>query len=55
MKPDTIELMEKNLTCDHICDLLDFLANKEMVRELNLRRNKICNKGAIRLAQFIIG
>tara|TARA_B110000285_G_C14735782_1_gene428502 strand:- start:85 stop:225 length:141 start_codon:yes stop_codon:yes gene_type:complete len=46
MKPDTIELLNKNLTCEHLIDLLDFLANKEMVRELNLRRNKISNKGA---------
>ena len=53
MKPNVIELPNSEIEDDHLEKLVNFLANKEMVKSLNLRRNKIGNKGAEAFAEFI--
>ena len=54
MKPDTIILENKELEDHHLIELVDFLADKEMVKTLNLRKNNISNDGASALADFIL-
>jgi hypothetical protein len=53
MQPDVIDLMDKNLTDTHLLKLIDYMRDKEAIKRLNLRRNKITSAGVIALARFI--
>jgi hypothetical protein len=53
LQPDTIDLEEKELGDSHMLDLMEFMAGREMIRKINLRRNKIGDEGAKALARFI--
>ena len=52
-EPNIIRAEDQNLTDDNIEMLSEFLAGREMVDNLNLRRNYISNNGAKCLANFI--
>ena len=53
MQPDLIDLMDKNLTDKHLLKLIEYMKDKEMVKRLNLRRNRISCKGVKALANFL--
>ena len=48
-----INLENLDITDNHVDDLCKFLDGKDMVKRLNLRKNFISNKGAIKLSHFI--
>ena len=48
-----INLENLEITDQHIEELCTFLDSRNMVQRLNLRRNHIGNKGAIKLSNFI--
>ena len=52
-KPNVILIEKQELSDEHIEKLCEFLQNKDMILRLNVRRNKISNEGAKRLARFI--
>jgi len=51
--PNVINLENQNLTDDHIDKLCHFLADRDMITHLNLRRNHISNQGAKMLSNFV--
>jgi Ran GTPase-activating protein (RanGAP) involved in mRNA processing and transport len=51
--PNTIELYDKYLGDEHCIELIDFLQYKELISCLNLRKNRIGNLGANRIAKFL--
>ena len=51
--PNIIRADNQNLNDDHIERLCQFLGGKEMITQLNLRRNMISNAGAKYLGDFI--
>ena len=51
--PNIITVEDQDLTDEHIEKLCAFLANREMISHLNLRRNMISNAGAKCLGRFI--
>ena len=48
-----IELTDQNLTDKDLFELIKHMKDKEMIKRLNLRRNKITNVGVKALADFI--
>jgi Ran GTPase-activating protein (RanGAP) involved in mRNA processing and transport len=52
--PNTIDLSDSSLKDEHIIELMDFLMNKELIRSINLRKNRIGNEGAFRIAKFMV-
>ena len=52
-RPNVIVVEQQELNDQHIERLCDFLMHKEMIIRLNVRRNKISNEGAKRLARLI--
>lgn len=52
-KPNVISVENQNLNDDHIHQLCEFLKDKNMVCQLNLRRNLITNKGAEEIASLL--
>ena len=52
-QPNVILVEKQELVDEHIEKLCEFLQNKDMILRLNVRRNKISNEGAKRLARFI--
>lgn len=48
-----IKAVNEGLTDDHVEKLCNFLANRNLIESLNLRRNKIGNKGAMAIAEYI--
>ena len=46
LQPDTIELEEKNLEDCHMLELMEFMTGRDMIKKLDLRRNKIGDQGA---------
>ena len=52
-EPNIINLENLDITDTHVDELCKFLDGREMVKRLNLRKNSITNKGAIKLSQFI--
>ena len=53
MRPNIIDLENKDLEDSHLIMLLEFMQKLEMVTSINLRKNKIGNAGAEALADFI--
>jgi hypothetical protein len=53
LQPDVIDLEEKELGDSHMLDLMEFMSSREMIKKINLRRNKIGDEGAKSLARFI--
>jgi prophage tail gpP-like protein len=53
-QPTVIMIENQGLTDEHCMILCNFLKDKNMINELNLRRNKITNKGAIAIADLIV-
>lgn len=51
--PNTIELTDKLLDDRNCIELMDFLQHKEVCKTLNLRKNRIGNEGAERIAKFL--
>ena len=47
-------MTNSNLKDEHFLQLIDYMKNKEMIRKINVRRNKISDKGAIMLADFLM-
>ena len=45
-QPNKIVAENQNLTDDHVDELVEFLKDREMITNLNLRRNLIGNVGA---------
>lgn len=52
-RPNVINIVDQSLQDQHVDELCKFLAGKQMVVRLNLRRNKIGNDGAKILGKFI--
>ena len=52
-EPNVINLENLEITDQHVEELCNFLEGRNMVLRLNLRRNHIGNKGAIKLSNFI--
>ena len=52
-QPNVILIEQQDLQDSHIEELCEFLHQKDMVSHLNVRRNKISNEGAKRIAKFI--
>jgi hypothetical protein len=53
LRPNAIILQEKDLDDDHMEDLCKFMNGREMIKKINLRKNKIGDRGIIELAKFI--
>jgi Ran GTPase-activating protein (RanGAP) involved in mRNA processing and transport len=53
MGPTMIKAVNEGLGDAHVKQLCGFLSNRNLIKSLNLRRNKIGNPGAIALANFI--
>jgi hypothetical protein len=53
-KPSVINIEDQNLTDSHVEELCKFLADRNMVVRMNLRRNNIGNEGAKGLGKFIM-
>jgi Ran GTPase-activating protein (RanGAP) involved in mRNA processing and transport len=53
MGPTMIKAVNEGLGDAHVEQLCSFLANRNLIKSLNLRRNQIGNRGAIALADFI--
>ena len=53
MGPTMIKAVNEGLVDIHVESLVEFLSNRNLIKSLNLRRNKIGNQGAIALANFI--
>jgi hypothetical protein len=51
--PSMIRAVNEGLDDDHVEQLCDFLCNRNLIQSLNLRRNKIGNRGALALADYI--
>jgi hypothetical protein len=51
--PSMIKAVNEGLNDDHVEKLCNFLANRNLIQSLNLRRNKIGNQGAFKLAEWI--
>ena len=54
LRPNTIELENQDLRDEHLILLVNFMKNLEMVKSINLRKNKIGNAGAKAFAEFIM-
>ena len=52
-QPNVISVEKQELSDQHIDKLCEFLQHKDMIIRLNVRRNKISNEGAKRLAKLI--
>lgn len=48
-----ISVVNGGLDDDHVELLTKFLSGRNLVEQLNLRRNKIGNRGAIAIAEYI--
>ena len=48
-----IKAVNEGLGDDHVEQLCDFLSNRNLIQYLNLRRNKIGDKGAKAIADYI--
>jgi len=53
MQPNVIRAVNAGLADDHIEKLCNFLHGKNLIKSLNLRRNKIGDRGAIAIANYI--
>jgi Ran GTPase-activating protein (RanGAP) involved in mRNA processing and transport len=51
--PSFIKAVNEQLQDEHVEKLCRFLSDKNLIKSLNLRRNKIGDKGAIALADYI--
>ena len=53
MCPSFIRVVNEGLEDEHVEKLCVFLSNKNLIQSLNLRRNKIGDKGALAIAEYI--
>lgn len=53
MSPSFIRVVNEGLEDEHVEKLCTFLSHKNLIQSLNLRRNKIGDKGALAIAEFI--
>lgn len=53
MGPTYIRAMNENLEDRHVKKLCKFLTGRNLIKQLNLRRNKIGDTGAIAIANYI--
>jgi len=53
LRPNSIELENQELCDEHLILLVKFMKNLEMIKSINLRKNKIGNAGAKAFADFI--
>lgn len=53
MGPTYIRAMNEDLEDEHVEKLCEFLSGRNLIKQLNLRRNKIGNLGAKAVAQYI--
>ena len=53
LEPSFIKVVNEKLEDEHVDKLCSFLKGKNLVKSLNLRRNKIGDKGAIAIAEYI--
>ena len=53
LEPQMISVVNGGLNDDHVEQLTKFLSGRNLVEQLNLRRNKIGNRGAIAIAEYI--
>lgn len=51
--PSFIRAVNEGLDDDHVVKLCAFLSGRNLIRSLNLRRNKIGDRGAIAIANYI--
>lgn len=53
LEPSVIRAQNEGLGDEHVAELCAFLSGRNLVKQLNLRRNAIGDKGAIALADYI--
>jgi hypothetical protein len=53
LKTSKIQAVGEGLSDDHIIKLCEFLANRNQIKSLNLRKNNIGDKGAIAISNYI--
>ena len=51
--PTMIKCLNQGLEDEQVFKLCEFLRGRNQIKSLNLRRNKIGNKGAIQIADYI--
>jgi len=52
-QPFVIQIENQQLTDAHVVELCDFLKDRNMILNLNLRRNLITNEGALNIIDWI--
>lgn len=52
--PVIIQIENQQLTDKHVLELCEFLKNKNMILNLNLRRNRITNTGAMAIIDWML-
>lgn len=53
LSPTSITVTNENLEDAHVAQLTQFLSGRNLIKQLNLRRNKIGDKGAIDIANYV--
>ena len=53
MKTSKISAVNEGLDDDHIINLCEFLSGRNQIKSLNLRRNKIGDRGAVAISVYI--
>lgn len=52
--PCVIQIENQQLTDKHVTELCGFLKDRNMIVNLNLRRNRITNQGALTIIDYIL-
>lgn len=53
LKTSKIQAVNEGLNDDHIIKLCEFLSGRNQIKSLNLRRNKIGDRGAVAISKYI--